>query len=238
MNRFQQNIDPAGLGRFSDQACTWWDKKGPLKALHHINPLRVDYIRRKSGISDRKILDAGCGGGILSEALAAEGAGVTGIDLSGAVLEAAKDHARVSGLDIDYKQVSPEGLAEKSPGCFDVVACMELLEHVPDPGLIVSSCAALVKPGGDVFFSTINRTPLSRLLVIIAAERIFDITEKGTHDYERFIRPDELNQWAENCGLILYDSTGFVYMPFLQRAWLSRCLLMNYMMHFKKVPEK
>ncbi|MFP4193487.1 MAG: bifunctional 2-polyprenyl-6-hydroxyphenol methylase/3-demethylubiquinol 3-O-methyltransferase UbiG [Desulfobacterales bacterium] len=238
MNSAQQNTDSGGLERFSGQAAAWWDKKGPLQALHDINPLRLGYISRTSGISGRKILDAGCGGGILTEPLAAAGARVTGIDVSGPVLETAKDHARKAGLDIDYKQASPEEFAERSPGSFDIVACMELLEHVPAPGLVISACAGLVKPGGDVFFSTINRTLLSWLLVIFAAERIFGITEKGTHAYERFIKPDELNKWAENCGLILSGRTGFTYIPIVRRAWFCRSLAMNYIMHFKKVSEK
>lgn len=238
MEQTGENADQRELGRFSCQADRWWDSKGPLKALHDINPLRVGYIRQRSGISGREILDVGCGGGILSEALAAAGARVTGIDLSEAVLEAARDHARASGLDIDYLRISPETLAAESPGRFDVVACMDLLEHVPDPASIVSACARLAKAGGEVFFSTISRTWKSYLLVILAAERILGIVEKGTHDHARFIRPEELVRWAENHGLAAGTGAGIMYMPYVRKAWLTRNLKMNYVMHFTKVAGK
>ncbi|MCF8035819.1 MAG: bifunctional 2-polyprenyl-6-hydroxyphenol methylase/3-demethylubiquinol 3-O-methyltransferase UbiG [Desulfobacteraceae bacterium] len=230
----RENIDPREIGRFSGQARYWWDKKGPLQALHDINPLRVGYIREYSGISGKQVLDVGCGGGILSEALAGAGGEVTGIDLSEPVLEAARAHARQSGLNIDYRRVSAETLARESPGRYDIVACMELLEHVPDPQAIVAACAALAKPGGDIFFSTINRTIRSCLLVILAAEYLLGIAEKGTHAFARFIRPDELAAWAEAEGLAVADCSGFMYMPFIRRAWLTRRCGMNYVMHLRK----
>lgn len=230
----RENTDPRELARFSGQAGRWWDPKGPLQALHDINPLRVGYIRQNSEIAGRNVLDAGCGGGILSEALAAAGARVTGIDLSSDVLAVARRHARDAGLDIDYQQISSKEMAAFMPAAFDVVACMEFLEHVPDPAAVVADCAALVKPGGHVFFSTINRTLAARLLVIFAAERILGIAEKGTHEYNRLIRPEELARWGRDAGLIPADCSGFMYMPIVRKAWLNRSLRMNYIMHFTK----
>ncbi|MFP4159714.1 MAG: bifunctional 2-polyprenyl-6-hydroxyphenol methylase/3-demethylubiquinol 3-O-methyltransferase UbiG [Desulfobacterales bacterium] len=233
-DRDRRNTDDGELGRFSARAARWWDKKGPMKALHDINPLRLAYIRQKTGISGRQILDVGCGGGILSEAMAACGARVTGVDLSQEVLEAAEEHASVSGLDIDYRRISAEELAEKTPGRFDLVVCMELLEHVPRPDLIVNACAVLAKPGGHLFFSTISRTWTAYLLVILAAEGFLGIAEKGTHDYKKFIRPGELAQWAKNCGLNRAGSSGIMYMPFVRRSWLTPGMKMNYIMHFTR----
>ncbi|MBS0013008.1 MAG: bifunctional 2-polyprenyl-6-hydroxyphenol methylase/3-demethylubiquinol 3-O-methyltransferase UbiG [Desulfobacterales bacterium] len=234
----RENTDPRELARFSGQAARWWDPKGPLQALHDINPLRVGYIREKSGISGQSILDAGCGGGILSEALAAAGAAVTGIDFSEAVLAAAREHGRASGIDVDYRQAGAESFAREFPESFDVVACMELLEHVPNPASIVSACAGLVKPGGHVFFSTISRTLAARLLVIFAAERILGIAEKGTHEYNRLIRPEELTKWGRDAGLTPADCSGFMYMPILRKSWLTPSLRMNYIMHFTKAADK
>ncbi|MFW6080949.1 MAG: bifunctional 2-polyprenyl-6-hydroxyphenol methylase/3-demethylubiquinol 3-O-methyltransferase UbiG [Desulfosalsimonas sp.] len=234
MDRDRRNTDGRELGHFSAQAARWWDKKGPMQALHDINPLRLAYIRQKTGIYGRHVIDVGCGGGILSEAMAACGARVTGIDLSPEVLGAAEEHARISGLDIEYRLISAEELAEKAPGSFDLVVCMELLEHVPSPESIVNACAALAKPDGHLFFSTISRTWTAYLLVILAAERLLGIAQKGTHDYKRFIRPGELVQWAKNCGLQHAGSSGIMYMPFVRRSWLTPGMKMNYIMHFTR----
>lgn len=234
MKDLPENTDHREIGRFSGQARYWWNKKGPLQALHDINPLRLCYIREHGGIAEKQILDVGCGGGILSEALAADGGCVTGIDLSGRVLEAAQAHAGEAGLKIDYRQVSAEQMAEERPKFFDTVVCMELLEHVPDPARIVKACAEMAKPGGDVFFATINRTPASWLLVIMAAEYLIGLAEKGTHAYSRFIRPGELRSWAESAGLVIMDCCGFMYLPFVRRAWITRSTRMNYLMHLRK----
>ncbi|MFW6335008.1 MAG: bifunctional 2-polyprenyl-6-hydroxyphenol methylase/3-demethylubiquinol 3-O-methyltransferase UbiG [Desulfosalsimonas sp.] len=234
MENSSSNADSKELAHFSGQASRWWDRNGPLGALHDINPVRAAYIRKRSGIAGKKILDAGCGGGILAESLAGKGGRVTGIDLSRQVLSAARDHACRLGLDIEYLRFSAEDFARKAPESFDVVACMELIEHVPDPAPIISACACLARPGGDVFFSTINRTPAAYLLVILAAERLFGITEKGTHTYKRFVRPGELAGWARQSGLAEDSRAGIMYVPFARKAWLTRSLKMNYIMHFKK----
>jgi len=235
MEQNASNSYPGDLARFSGQASRWWDKKGPLQALHDINPLRVGYISSKSPIKGKKILDVGCGGGILSEALAAGGGRVKGIDLSGEVLLAAKEHALHSGLGIDYCRISVSELARSQPGEFDIVTCMEMLEHVPEPFRIVAACAALVKPGGFAFFSTINRTFAARILVILAAERLLGIAEKGTHEYKRFVRPQELAGWGRDAGLCLAGYSGFMYMPFVRKSWLARSMQMNYIMHFTRL---
>ncbi len=228
-----ENIDHMEIARFSEQARYWWDPKGPLEALHDINPLRLDYIRQRAAIRGRRVADIGCGGGILTEALAGAGAKVTGIDWSESALAAARDHAEKSGLSIDYRHATAESLAKEMPGRFDVVVCMELLEHVPSPQSILSACAALVKPGGHVFVSTINRTLLSRFFVIFVAEQVLGVVEKGTHAYSKFIKPRELAGYAENAGLVEKDGTGYMYLPVLGAAWLWPYKSMNYMMHFQ-----
>src|SRR4051812_15877682 len=194
------NVDPAELEKFSKLAHRWWDPEGEFRPLHEINPLRLEWIDRSAGLAGKKVLDVGCGGGILAEAMARRGAQVTGIDLGGKGLRVAELHLRESASAInyavDYKLVSAEDLAQSNPGEFDVVTCMELLEHVPDPASMVSACARLARPGGHVFFSTINRNPKAYLFAVIGAEYLLGLLPKGTHDYQRFIKPSELSRWS------------------------------------------
>jgi len=229
-----KNVDPQELNKF-DAGGRWWDEEGPYKTLHQINPLRRDWIVARSGpLQGLQVLDVGCGGGILAESLAQKGASVTGIDLGQGQIEAAHAHAKDAGLDIDYQLVSVEDLAADRPGEFDVVTCMEMLEHVPDPGSIIKACATLVKPGGSVFFSTINRNPKAFALAIIGAEYMLNLLPKGTHEYAKFIRPSELESWAREAGLILHNIKGITYNPLLQSYKLSGDIDINYMMYFTK----
>ncbi len=228
------NIDNSEISRFSDMAGTWWDRNGELKALHDINPTRFAYVRDRCILKGQAVLDVGCGGGLLSEALAASGATVTAIDMAEASLAVAREHAGSSGLAIDYRQTTVEALADEAPGMFDVVTCMELLEHVPRPASIIEACARLVKPGGNLFFSTVNRTWLSRLLVIWASEYVLGLVGKGTHEYRKLIRPEALKQWGLDAGLAFVDLSGLRYLPFIGYTALCRDTRMNYMMHFKK----
>ncbi|HMA86624.1 MAG TPA: bifunctional 2-polyprenyl-6-hydroxyphenol methylase/3-demethylubiquinol 3-O-methyltransferase UbiG [Desulfosalsimonadaceae bacterium] len=230
----QPNIDNREIHYFEHHAEDWWQRKGSLKALHDINPLRLDYINARTRLDGREILDVGCGGGILSEALAKSGGRVIGIDLADSALSAARAHREVSGLSIEYRQATVESIAAESPGRFDVITCMELLEHVPDPRSILGACERLVKPNGSIFLSTINRTWLAKLMVIFVAEYVLRIVEKGTHHYRKFIRPREIGEWAGKTGLVIHDCTGFLYLPFLGRTYFTRFAPMNYMMHLKK----
>lgn len=228
------NIDEDEIRHFGNAPDDWWNPKSPLKALHAINPLRLRYIRERTALKEREVLDIGCGGGILSEALAAEGGRVTGIDLASTALAAARSHMVISGVRVDYRRITAEALAVESPGRFHVVTCMELLEHVPDPQSIVAACATLLAPGGDLFLSTINKTWLAGLLVIAAAERLLGIVRKGTHHYDKFIPPACLAEWSDNAGLAVIDLSGFTYVPVVNRARLVKSTRMNYMMHLKK----
>jgi 2-polyprenyl-6-hydroxyphenyl methylase/3-demethylubiquinone-9 3-methyltransferase len=207
------NVDPLEVEKFDRLASRWWDPHSEFKPLHEINPLRLDYVDRRAGLAGRRVLDVGCGGGILSESMAARGAEVTGIDLGAAPLEVARLHLLETGLQVDYRQVPVEDLAAEMPGRFDVVTCMEMLEHVPDPASVVKACAELVRPGGQVFFSTINRNPKSYLFAIVGAEYLLRMLPMGTHDYARFIRPAELGRWMRTAGLDLVDMTGLTYNP-------------------------
>ena len=196
MNTEQNNIDTGEIAKFDALASRWWDPEGDFKPLHEINPLRLDYIRQQASLDDSKVLDVGCGGGILAESMAQKGAQVTGIDMAEKPLGVARLHQAESGTDVEYLQSTAEDLAAERAGRYDVVTCLEMLEHVPSPASIISACCALVKPGGDIFFSTINRNPKSFLFAIIGAEYVLNMLPKGTHEYEKLIRPSELESWA------------------------------------------
>jgi 2-polyprenyl-6-hydroxyphenyl methylase/3-demethylubiquinone-9 3-methyltransferase len=228
------NVDPAELQKFASLAHRWWDPASEFKPLHEINPLRLDYIDRIAGLSGKAVLDVGCGGGILSESMAVRGAQVTGIDLGDKALKVAQLHKLESGVAVDYRLVSVEELAEERPESFDVVTCMEMLEHVPDPAAVVRACARLVKPGGQVFFSTLNRNPKSYLLAVIGAEYVLNMLPKGTHDYRKFIKPSELSAWCRQAGLDVAGMTGMSYNPLSKRYWLDRDVAVNYILHATK----
>ena len=224
------NVDPLEVEKFDRLASRWWDPHSEFKPLHEINPLRLDYIDHHAGLAGRRVLDVGCGGGILSESMAARGAEVTGIDLGAAPLEVARLHLLESGLQVDYRQVPVEDLAVEMPGQFDVVTCMEMLEHVPDPASVVQACAELVRPGGHVFLSTLNRNPKSYLFAIVGAEYLLRMLPMGTHDYARFIRPAELGRWMRSAGLDITHMTGLTYNPLTGVYRLDpRDLDVNYM---------
>ncbi len=230
----QQNVDQEEVNKFASLASRWWDKNSEFKPLHDINPLRLNYIKEKLGgsLKGKKILDVGCGGGILAESLANEGANVTGIDMAEAGLEVAKLHLLESGLNIDYQKIPAEELATTRKDEFDIVTCLEMLEHVPDPSSIISACAELVKPGGDVFFSTINRNPKSYLFAIIGAEYILKLLPQGTHDWDKFILPSEMEQWARDAGLSLQAIIGMTYNPFTKKYKLEDDVSVNYLCHY------
>ncbi|MGE0079915.1 MAG: bifunctional 2-polyprenyl-6-hydroxyphenol methylase/3-demethylubiquinol 3-O-methyltransferase UbiG [Thiohalomonadaceae bacterium] len=223
------NVDPVEINKFAALASRWWDRNSEFKPLHDINPLRVDYVDQRAGLAGKQVLDVGCGGGILAEGMAARGARVMGIDMAEASLEVARLHLLESGFEVDYRYVSVEELAEERPASFDVVTCMEMLEHVPDPVSVVAACARLVKPGGQVFFSTINRTPKSYLFAIVGAEYVLRLLPKGTHNYAKFIRPSELESWSRHAGLAMQDLTGMSYNPFSRQYSLGRDLEVNYL---------
>ncbi|OIR19972.1 ubiquinone biosynthesis O-methyltransferase [mine drainage metagenome] len=223
------NADPIELEKFSQLAHKWWDPNSEFKPLHEINPLRLGYIDRLAAISGKSVLDVGCGGGILSESMAGLGARVTGIDLADKSLQVAKLHLLESGKQVEYRKVAVEELAAERPGQFDVVTCMEMLEHVPDPAGVVAACARLAKPGGRVFFSTLNRNPKSYLFAILGAEYILNLLPRGTHDFAKFIKPSELAQWCRNAGLNVTDVTGMSYHPLHKTYSLGHDTSVNYM---------
>lgn len=230
-----QNVDPHEIKKFEDLAHRWWDTQSEFKPLHQINPLRLNYIeQRAGGLADKKVIDIGCGGGILSESMALRKAQVTGIDMGETPLSVAQLHSLESGVEIDYQQTTAEAIAAESPGQYDIVTCLEMLEHVPDPGSIIEACATLVKPGGQVFFSTINRNPKAFALAVIGAEYLLRMLPKGTHEYAKFIRPSELEGWARNSGLKLENVTGMTYNPIFQSYKLGTDVDVNYLMHFTK----
>ena len=225
------NADQAELDKFSQIAHRWWDPNSEFKPLHDINPLRLGWVDKLSGgIAGKRVIDVGCGGGILAESMAAKGASVTGIDLSEKALKVAKLHQLETGVQVDYRHVSAEAMAEELPGTFDVVTCMEMLEHVPDPGSILSACCKLAKPGGWVFLSTLNRNPKSYLFAIIGAEYVLNMLPKGTHDWSRFLKPHELAAYARQVGLEPVELMGMTYNPFSETYKLERDTDVNYLL--------
>lgn len=229
------NADAAELAKFSDLAHRWWDKNSEFKPLHQINPLRLDWIDSLAKLGSKTVLDVGCGGGILADSMARRGATVTGIDLSTKALKVAQLHAleaQTSG--VSYREISAEGLAAEQPGHYDVVTCMEMLEHVPNPALVVQAFAALVKPGGWVFFSTINRNPKAWLMAVVGAEYVLNLLPKGTHDYAKFLRPSELATHIRSAQLDLRESKGLHYNPLTQRYWLNTDTSVNYLFATQK----
>lgn len=228
------NADLAELHKFSELAHKWWDKTSEFKPLHDINPLRLGYIDNAVSLKGKTVLDVGCGGGILSESMVIKGAKVTGIDLGEKALKVAELHSLESGISVDYRLISIEALAQEQVGHYDVVTCLEMLEHVPDPASIIFACAKLVKPGGHVFFSTINRNPKAYLLAVIGAEYILNLLARGTHDYKKFIKPSELAAWARSAGLALQHQAGMSYNPITQHYALGEDVSVNYLMHMVK----
>jgi 2-polyprenyl-6-hydroxyphenyl methylase/3-demethylubiquinone-9 3-methyltransferase len=228
------NVDPNEIRKFEEIAHRWWDMDSEFKPLHDINPLRLNYIDNRAAIRGKKVLDVGCGGGILAESMAHRGAEVTGIDLGETPLSVATLHALETGIAMDYRQIPVEALAQEMPGQFDVVTCMEMLEHVPDPESVIRACATLVKPEGHVFFSTLNRNPKAFMLAIVGAEYVMKMLPKGTHEYAKFIRPSELEQAARKNGLDLINISGLSYNPLFQSYRISKDVDVNYMMHFVK----
>jgi 2-polyprenyl-6-hydroxyphenyl methylase / 3-demethylubiquinone-9 3-methyltransferase len=224
------NADPQELAKFSDLAHRWWDPESEFRPLHQINPLRLDWIASHVPLPGKRVLDVGCGGGILSDAMARRGAEVLGIDLASKPLKVAQLHAlEAATTNVSYREVAAEALAAEMPAQFDVVTCMEMLEHVPDPSSVVRACAALVKPGGWVFFSTINRNPKSFLFAIVGAEHLLRLLPKGTHEYARFIRPSELVRWCRDADLDATDTRGMEYNPVTKRYWMSSDTSVNYL---------
>lgn len=228
------NVHLHEINKFGSMAERWWDTQGEFKTLHDINPLRIQFIQNYAVIADKRIVDVGCGGGILTEGLAKQGADVLGIDLSKELIDIADLHGLESGVNAHYQKISAEALAQQQPEGFDHVTCMEMLEHVPDPGSIISACATLVKPGGMVFFSTLNRKPKAYLLAILAAEHVLQMLPKGTHDYKTFIKPSELSQSARAAGLELQGMVGIEYNPFSKRFSLGKDIDVNYIAAFKR----
>ena len=229
------NADPQELAKFSELAHRWWDPESEFRPLHQINPLRLDWIESHVRVAAKRVLDVGCGGGILSDAMARRGADVLGIDLAAKPLKVAQLHAIEAGTpSVAYREVAAETLAQECPVQFDVLTCMEMLEHVPDPSAIVAACAALVKPGGWLFFSTLNRNAKSFLFAIVGAEHVLKLLPKGTHEYAKFIRPSELASWCRSSGLELSDTRGLEYNPITRRYWLSGDTSVNYMIACRK----
>lgn len=231
------NADPHELAKFGELAHRWWDPNSEFKPLHEINPLRLDWIESTLPLAGKKVLDVGCGGGLLSEGMAARGAQVTGIDLSEKPLGVARLHLFESGLSVDYRLISAEAMADAHPGEFDAVTCLEMLEHVPDPASIVAACSQLVKPGGHVFFSTLNRNPKSYLFAVVGAEYILNLLPRGTHDYAKFIKPAELTRQCRNAGLAVEEIRGMSYNPLSKIYSLGQDTSVNYLMRTRRDSE-
>ncbi len=234
MNEAVHNVDPDEIGKFEKLASRWWDPHSEFKPLHDINPLRLDYIDRLAPLAGKRVIDVGCGGGLLTEGMAARGAEVTGIDMGEAPLSVARLHQHESGLAIDYEQATAEQMAARHAAEFDVVTCLEMLEHVPDPAATIAACARLVKDDGLVVLSTINRNPKSYLFAVIGAEYLLRLLPQGTHDYAKFIRPSEMEYWARAAGLRLADLTGMSYNPLTQEYRLGSDVSVNYLAAFSK----
>ena len=235
MSQTQANVDLNEVAKFDALASSWWDLEGQSKPLHDLNPIRLAYIAKRTTLSDANVIDVGCGGGILSEALAKSGAKVTGIDMGEMPLNIAKLHALEAGLTVNYQHITAEEMASQQPEHYDVVTCLEMLEHVPDPASIIQACADMVNPGGDVFFSTLNRHPKAYLLAVLGAEYVMKMLPKGTHDYKRFIRPAELSAWCRQAGLKAKNITGMNYNPLTRQFSLGSDVKVNYLIHCKKI---
>ncbi len=234
MNATPNNVDTAEIAKFDALASRWWDPAGEFRPLHEINPLRLDYIRQRATLAGSKVVDIGCGGGILTESMAELGASVTGIDMAEGPLAVARLHQLESGTNVEYLQSTAENLAGKHAGQFDVVTCLEMLEHVPSPSTVIAACAELVRPGGNIFFSTVNRNPKSFLFAIVGAEYVLRLLPAGTHEYEKFIRPSELEAWSRHTGLQLSGSIGLHYNPLTREYSLGENIDVNYIMHFQR----
>ena len=234
MTETMHNVDPDEIEKFEKLAGRWWDPGSEFKPLHDINPLRLDYINRLAPLAGKQVIDIGCGGGLLTEAMAATGAQVTGIDMGKAPLSVARLHRHESGLEIDYQQATAEQMAKTQAASFDVVTCMEMLEHVPDPEAVIAACAHLIKDDGHIFLSTINRNPRAYLLAVVGAEYLLRMLPRGTHDYSKFIRPSEMEAWARASGLQLVDLSGMSYNPLTREYRLGRDVSVNYLACFRK----
>ncbi len=229
------NVDAQEIAKFEALAFRWWDTESEFKPLHDINPLRLNFIDKHAPLTGKRVLDIGCGGGILSESMAKRGAIVKGIDLGTAPLAVAKIHAKEENIDIEYQAIAAEDIAQQEPNSYDIVTCMEMLEHVPDPAAIVQACATLVKPGGHVFFSTINRNPKAFLFAIVGAEYVLNLLPKGTHHYEKLIRPSELDHWVRQASLQTNEIIGMNYNPLKKTYKLSSDTSVNYIVHSQKI---
>jgi len=230
------NVDPGEIARFQSAASRWWDPEGEMRPLHDLNPVRLAYVERAGPLAGRAVVDVGCGGGLLSEAMARQGARVVGLDLASDLLEVARLHALETGVEVDYRLETAEGHARDHAGRYDVVTCMEMLEHVPDPTSIVKALAVLVRPGGHVFVSTLNRTPRAYLMAVVGAEYLLRLLPAGTHSYEKFIRPSELAAWGREAGLVHLDLAGLDYDPFARTARLTSDARVNFLMQFRRPP--
>ena len=231
------NIDRSEQEKFDAIASGWWDPEGPFRPLHDLNPARLKFVADRSELDGARTIDVGCGGGILAESLASKGASVTGIDVAPRVLATARLHLHESGLDIDYREVTVEAMAKEAPGGFDVLTCMEMLEHVPDPASVIEATARLLKPGGQAFYSTLNRTPMAFALGIVGAEHVLRLLPRGTHRYDRFIRPSELSAWLRRAGLEVRDIVGLHYNPLTRSVMLGGNVAVNYLVHATKPGE-